>query len=187
MSSPFTLGTRILAAGAAILGLFLLVGFLLEGRWEVERTVVLEADPEVVFPHLDSPRAWRAWTTWPDTGLVSEGPARGAGARMSWNHPEYGDGLFEIVETDPVEMVRYRVAVEKGTMVTTGVLRLEPEAGGTRLTWRETGDFGWNPLMGYWALAMETAQGRELTKGLQRLSELVGAGSEPADSVSTAR
>jgi hypothetical protein len=37
------------------------------------------------------------------------------------------------------------------------------------VTWREEGDLGWNPLMGYWALSMNRAQSQELAKGLDRL------------------
>jgi hypothetical protein len=58
-------------------------------------------------------------------------------------------------------------------------VRLSPEGPGTRIAWREEGDFGRNPLMGYWARFMERAQGTELEKALDRLDAL--AGEAPAE------
>lgn len=171
-TSPFSLGTRILATGAGILTLFLVVGFVLPGTWSAERTEVLDAPPEVVFPLVDAPASWRTWTQWPDSGLVAEGPERGVGARLSWDNRELGQGSFEITEVIPLRTVRYRVQVEGGSMYTDGIFSLEPAGEGTLVRWREEGDFGWNPLMGYWARFMERAQGRELEKALDRLGAL---------------
>jgi uncharacterized protein YndB with AHSA1/START domain len=185
--SPGSLGARVLGTGAGLLILFLLVGFLLSGRWEADQTLVIAASPERIFPLLESPQGWQSWTPWPDSGLVTSGPATGPGARMAWDDPNLGDGAFEIVEAEPPRLVRYRVSVQHNTMRTEGSLRLEPAEGGTRVSWVERGDFGNNPLMGYWALAMHRAQGRELGKSLTRLAELVTDSmapnpSAPADS-----
>jgi hypothetical protein len=54
-----------------------------------------------------------------------------------------------------------------------------PVPEGVRVTWREEGDLGQNPLMGYWAISMGRAQSEELSKGLQRLDSLV-SGSAPS-------
>jgi hypothetical protein len=63
-------------------------------------------------------------------------------------------------------------------------MRLSAEGGGTRIRWREQGDFGANPLMGYWARFMERAQGAELEKALDRLGSVAEAARAraPADS-----
>lgn len=178
--SPFSLGTRILGAGAAVLLLVIGVGFALPRTWSAERSAVLAAPPAAVFPLLEAPASWRRWTAWPDSGLVAEGPERGVGARLTWNDRELGDGSFEIVEAVAPERVRYRVQVQGGSMHTEGTLALAPEAGGTRVTWKEEGDFGWNPLMGYWARLMERVQGRELAKALERLGTMAAETSTPA-------
>ncbi len=178
MSGPFSIGTRILGGGAALLMLFLVVGYLLPGTWAADRSIEIHAPPERVFPLLDAPDAWRRWTQWPDTGIVAEGPDRGPGARLTWRDRELGEGSFEIVATESPRGVAYTVAVQGGSMRTTGTIRLESIPGGVLLHWREEGDFGWNPLMGYWARAMERAQGAELEKSLIRLKELAEAGTD---------
>lgn len=171
-ASPFGVGVRVLGAGAALLFLFLAVGFALPGTWAAERSAVLSEAPEAVFPLLDRPSAWRDWSAWPDSGLVARGPVEGVGAGLSWDDEELGSGSFEIVEVDRPYRVRYHVEVQGGSLRTEGILSLSREGAGTRLTWREEGDFGWNPLLGYWALFMERAQGREMEKALARLEAL---------------
>ena len=184
-ASPFSLGVRILGSLAGLLVLVLAVGFALPGTWSAERSVVLAAPPEALYPLMEAPSSWRKWTAWPDSGLVAEGPERGEGAGLRWDDPELGDGRFEIVEAIPLQRVRYRVEVEGGAMHTQGVLTLVQETGGTRVSWREEGDFGWNPLMAYWAWFMERVQGRELEKALARLDSM--ASSSPATPAASPR
>ncbi|MDH5760813.1 MAG: SRPBCC family protein, partial [Gemmatimonadota bacterium] len=90
-----------------------------------------------------------------------------------------GEGSFTIVEAEPLRSVRYEVSIQQGAMITRGVILLEPTEMGTRVVWREEGDFGWNPLMGYWALAMDRSQGAEMEKNLESLRRLAESGSEP--------
>jgi hypothetical protein len=183
--SPFSFGTKILGGGAAVLLLFLLIGYLLPADWEAEATRVIQASPEEVRPFLDSPEGWQKWTPWPQNGVTRSGPQHGAGATLSWDDPDLGSGSFTLERVDPDE-VQYAVDVGDGSMRTHGRITLTPENGGVRVFWREEGDLGRNPLMGYWALSMARAQGDELTKGLERLDGLVtGAGpgpGQPADS-----
>ena len=162
----------LLAAAASVLVLFLGIGWILPGTWSAERSAVLDAPPSAVFPWVDSPSGWQRWTPWPDSGVVREGPEHGTGAKLSWDDAELGDGSFEIVEARPDSLVRYRVVVQEGAMYTDGTMRLSASGAGTRVEWREEGDFGSNPLMGYWARFMERAQGAELEKALVRLGSL---------------
>jgi uncharacterized protein YndB with AHSA1/START domain len=183
---PFSFGTVILGGGAVLLGLFLLVGYLLPHDWQAEATTRIPAEPESVFAYLDSPEGWQSWTPWPESGVERSGPARGPGATLSWSDPEFGAGAFTIVGTTEPSRVEYSVSVQEGTMTTSGSLDLSPEEGGVRVTWREQGDFGWNPLMGYWVLTMGRAQSEELAKGLDRLRALAeegAAAARPADSL----
>ena len=65
-------------------------------------------------------------------------------------------------------LVRYEVEVEGGASVG-GELRIEALEGGSRVTWREAGDLGRNPLMGYVARNMPKSQGALLAEGLEKL------------------
>jgi uncharacterized protein YndB with AHSA1/START domain len=180
--TPFGIGSLVLGGLAGLLVLFLVVGFFLPASWSAQSSVQIEAPPQAVFPWLDAPRSWARWTPWPDSGLVVAGPAHGVGANMSWDDPSVGDGRFEVVEADAPRLVRYRVEVQKRTMRTDGTLRLESRDGGTRVTWHEDGNFGHNPLMGYWARFMPRMQSAQLREDLAKLKSLVEADSTPAAS-----
>jgi hypothetical protein len=169
---PFSFGTVILGGGAVLLSLFLLIGFLLPQSWQAEASALIAAPPSAIYPLLDSPEGWRRWTPWPESGVQRSGPSRGEGATLSWDDPELGAGSFAIVSATE-QRVDYAVRVDEGAMRTDGTLSLTSEAGGVRVQWREQGDLGWNPLMGYWALSLSRAQSEELAKGLERLGALV--------------
>ena len=167
----FSFPLKVLVGASALLILVLVVGLLLPGRWQVERTVLVAAPPEAVFPWLDDPRRWEGWAPLGDVESTLSGPERGSGAKRAWNDPEMGDGTFTILATVRDREVQYRVDVQEGTLITQGTLRLAPEGSGTRVTWVEVGDFGPNPLMGYTALGMDRMQGNQMENALQRLAD----------------
>lgn len=160
---------RTFAAAGALLLLFLAVGVLLPGTWRVERATVVAAPRDSLHRMLSRPAAWRAWMPWPESGAAFEGPDQGPGAAFSWDDATYGAGRFTLVASDPPASLRYRVSVEDGAVRVRGRIRLEEVEGGTRLGWSESGDFGWNPLLGYAALTAEKRQGRALKEAMARL------------------
>lgn len=161
-------GSRMAAAFAAFLILILAAGFLLSGTWSAEARLEMEVPPAAVFELIDSPRRWEEWSPWPQVTSSYHGPSRGEGAVRRWEGPQVGRGSFTITASEPPRLLRYRVEVD-GDLTTDGTFRLEPTGTGTRVTWSEEGDFGWNPLMGWAALFMERAQGAQLEGGLGRL------------------
>ena len=182
---PVGPGVIILGGGALLLSGALFLGFLLPTEWEADAWAIVRSTPEEIFAYLDSPEGWQAWTQWPDSGLVREGPARGVDARISWDDRELGAGSFRLVDVRPYERVMYAVEVGGGAMRTEGSVELAVEGTGVRVTWHEEGSLGRNPLMGYWAFFMDRAQATELEKGLVRLGELVTEGSATPGSAPT--
>lgn len=169
-------GTLVLGAAAVLLVSFLALGFVLPGRWEAGVEARLPVPASALRRYLDSPEGWQAWTTWPDSALVRTGPDRGAGSAISWDDPELGAGTLTIEEAR-ADGVTYAVEVEGAggsVMRTRGVVDLTPTDDSTVVRWRERGDLGANPLMGYWALFMGRAQSAEMQKSLDRLGEVAG-------------
>ncbi len=169
----FPLKVLTVAIGLLVLGM--VAGMVMGGKWQVERSVSVAVPPSAVFPWIDDARRWDEWAPLGDVKTTFSGPERGVGATRSWDDPNFGDGVFRIVETDPDQAVRYHVEVQKGSLVTDGVIELAPEGTGTRVTWREAGDFGHNPLMGYTARSMDRMQGPQMENSLKRLAEKVAA------------
>ena len=137
----------------------------------------MEADlpcpPGEVFPLLEDMEAWRVWAALPDSGTHLFGPERGAGAGVRWDDPRYGSGEVMITASRPNELVQYSVEVEGGALLIQGYLALIPSDSGTHLRWREEGEFGWNPLLGYAARGMSSTQAEAMRAGLDRLRALL--------------
>ncbi|MBT8404190.1 MAG: SRPBCC family protein [Gemmatimonadetes bacterium] len=166
--------------GVALLLLtFVGVGFALSGTWEVERSAVLPGTPETVFGFLDSVEGWSSWAAIGAVEGAVSGPARGAGATLTWDSREWGEGRWELLTADAPREVSYEVAVEGGSMLTRGRVSLTAGPDGTRIDWVETGDFGWNPFLAYMALGMDRMQGREMEKGLAELRARVEESGPP--------
>jgi uncharacterized protein YndB with AHSA1/START domain len=164
---------KVLWSAVALLVLGLVVGFLLPGTWQAQRSATIAAPPERVFPLIDSPRSWGEWAPLGDVKATFEGPEHGAGATRRWDDPQVGDGVFTIVSAQPDREVQYRVEVQKGKMMTEGTVTLAPApGGGTTVTWAERGDFGHNPMLGYIARNMDQTQGAEMDGALRKLAAL---------------
>ena len=145
------------------------VGLALPGTWEVNRSLVVPAEPDEVFGLLDSVEGWSSWAAIGAVDGSISGPARGVGATLTWDSQEWGDGRWQLTEVESGRSVAYEVAVEDGAMITWGRVTLVPEGEGTRVEWTESGDFGWNPFLAYMVLGMDRMQGREMEKGLTEL------------------
>jgi len=164
--------TKIFGAIGGILVAFMAVGFLLPHTWSAEAHLEIPADRDVVFPFLVDLGRWDEWTQWGEVESTLSSPSSGPGAVRSWDDAQYGSGSVTITESRPSALVRYRVTVGEAAEIV-GELKLTASAAGSLVTWREEGDFGRNPLMGYVARGMSDSQGRQLTDGLERLKKVV--------------
>ncbi len=172
----------IVAAIAAVLILFLVVSVFLPGTWTASRSTLLSVEAQEVFLVVGDLREWDGWMDWTDASGVVESGAAGVGAERAWDDPGLGQGRLRITGLERNRSVEYEVEIEGGSLRVRGHVDLEPaDAGRTRLTWTETGDFGWNPLLRYMALGMPNMQGREMEKALDRLANTLEsrAGSAP--------
>lgn len=167
------LGAKIFGALAGILILFLLTGVLLPGTWEAEVETAIPAPPSVVFPYLDLTDQWVRWNPMPESGSKFVGPARGAGAGIDWDDPQYGEGQFRILSQEMERYLEYEVRIEGGSLVIRGAVSLTAEGDDTRLRWVEQGDFGWNPLLGFAARSMGSSQAEVMRGKLDALSDLI--------------
>ena len=169
---PYKIIGLVLGAIAVLFGGFMLVGVLLPGGWQAERTAEIAAPPEVLFSYMNGAGRWEEWTPTLESGSVPFGPAEGVGSGRRWNDPTYGTGEFVITSSEAPREVDYEVRVEDGTIRIIGRVELEPTTSGTRMTWREEGDFGWNPILGYMAARMDELQGAQMDASLASLRQV---------------
>lgn len=167
------LGAKIFGTLAVVLIFFLLAGVFLPGTWEAEADALVDAEPAEVFPFLNRPDLWAEWNAMPEAGITFFGAPEGAGAGLEWDDPQYGTGRFELLLSAPEDRIEYEVLIEGGALSILGSLTVRSEGAGARLEWREEGDFGWNPLMGYAARRMGSSQALAMMASLEKLRALI--------------
>jgi hypothetical protein len=163
------LASKLSLALAAFMLVMLVTGLVLGGAWSGEASSTVRAPADVVFDLVASPRRWDEWTPWPEVAFTYSGPTSGTDAKRSWNDPAVGAGSFTVTEALRPSSVRYRVELE-GAGATLGSFDFAAVPEGTRVTWREEGDFGKNPLMGWAAFSLRRRHGIQLEERLRGLA-----------------
>lgn len=148
------------------------VGALVPGEWSSERSVRVEAGADAIWPWIADLRQWDAWAPLGEVEGIFPGETRGVGAVREWDDAAWGEGVVTVREVDEGRRLVYDVAVDGG-LSTTGTLTIDEAANASVVTWREDGDFGWNPLLRWFASGMDARQGAQLERGLTRLRDLI--------------
>ncbi len=174
----------LIKVGLGLVGLLVVVvaaAYVLPRQIEVERSIVIAAEPDEIFPHLNSLKAFNAWSPWaeldPETVYVFSGPETGKGARSEWTseNPSVGSGSQEIIESEINKSIRTRLDFgSDGTAE--GFYKLTRVETGTQVTWGFTSDMGNSPIGRYMGLMMDKWVGGDFDKGLARLRTLVEEG-----------
>jgi len=168
---------RILIGIVAVVVILVVVGFLLPKTRHVERSVVIDAPPCVVFAQVDGFSLFNDWSPFvavnPDAEYVFEGPAFGVGSKMTWTatDPSAETGGQTIVASTPYE--RVDVELDLGSQgVSQVAYLLRPENQGTRLTWTFDTDFGLNIFGRYFGLILDRQLGPLYAQGLANLKRI---------------
>ncbi|WP_170404958.1 SRPBCC family protein [Ruegeria arenilitoris] len=169
---------RILLALLVLVLLLIGVSYLLPGRAEVSRSIVIDAPPAAIFPYVNSMQETEKWSPWlerdPATQLTYSGPEAGVGNALNWSseHQQVGTGSQEIIESVPDQTVR--TALDFGSMGTaTASFDLVPEGDRTQVTWGFVTDLGLNPMARWMGLMMDEWVGGDYERGLSNLKVLV--------------
>ncbi len=157
-----------------VIALLLLVGLFLPHQYHVERSIDLQAKPEVVYPQIAGLRHWPEWTVWnkeldPTVQFTFDGPDSGVGASYAWTGTKVGQGHLKITQADPAKGVWYDLDFNAGQYPSTGSVTMAAAGDRLRVTWVNEGDFGKNPVNRYFGLAIDRLIGPDFEKGLARL------------------
>ena len=167
-----------------LLGLAVLVAIgvvfvaLQPAEFSVERSHVVAAPAEQIYPHIASLRAMDVWSPWvkmdPKLKIVYEGPEAGVGARSSWEGPEMGKGRLEITRAAAPREVDMQLTMLEPMAATNQIrFRLEPASAGTEVSWSMRGRNGFLGKLFSLFLDMDTMVGGEFAKGLAALERQV--------------
>jgi len=167
----------ILITLAVIVGLLVVVSFFLPDVAHVERSIVVEAPPEVVFEQVNNLKNWEKWSPWnkldPGMKIVYGAKTVGKGATYSWKgNDKVGEGTLTINESTINKSISTQLDFgEYGGGQ--GGWRFEDTADGVKITWSMDTRTDYMPVIGkYFGLMMEDMVGPTFEKGLADLKAI---------------
>ena len=163
---------RNLLIGLVVLALALVaVAYILPREVPVERSIVIDAPPEAIFPYVNSLQRSAEWSPWlgidPDVQLTYAGPEEGVDNMLAWtsDHPQVGSGRQRITVSIPNERVESDLDFgDMGRAVAT--IALMPQGDQTQVTWGLIADMGLNPIGRWMGLMMDNWVGPDYERGL---------------------
>ncbi|MBU2651943.1 MAG: GyrI-like domain-containing protein [Bacteroidetes bacterium] len=168
--------TKVIIWIIAILVILVIISYLLPGKYYIERSVVINADKEIIFDQFCDYNNWENWTPWGkelDSAATIEfiGSCE-EGAIQKWDGEIMGNGEMMITRLIPYEIMEYELKFDGGKYRSQGSMFLEPEEEGYRVTWTDEGDLGYNPITRYMGLMIDGMMGPDFEKGLNKLKEV---------------
>lgn len=121
---------------------------ILPNEFEITQQVEIDLPPAKTFAIISDLQTWESWVF---DKQVEKAPAAnystiraGEGATVVWIYPEGNQVEISIVETKPVEEVKFVFKTPGETDQTDILVTLKRnDEGGTLLIWRHAGEYGW--------------------------------------------
>ena len=181
--SPFTnqsMLKKILIGLTVIVAGVIAAAFVKSPDYRVERSLVIAAPVEKIFPMFDNHRKFNEWNPWakmdPEAKNTYSGPESGVGAVASWEGDKVGKGSATITESKPNERIVERMDWLKPMEgVSTVEFTFKPEGDGkTKVTWAMYGkNEGLLTRVVSLFMDCESMCGPEFEKGLAAVAKLV--------------
>jgi carbon monoxide dehydrogenase subunit G len=140
-----------LKIGLGILGVLIaFLGYVAsrDGHFLYEKSGVINAPAEKIFPYLSNFRLGGQWSPYekidPNMKKTFSGQDGQVGSVMEFEgNSEAGSGKLELMEVKPNEMVQIKLTMTKPFYAeNTIIYQLIPEGSGTRFSWSMSGDGG---------------------------------------------
>ncbi len=175
---------KIVQAGSLLFfvlaAVFAVGGMVVPSLWQVNRSTIIAKNPEAIYPHLASLKAWEQWSVWtkaqdPTLVYTYEGPESGVGAKQHWTSEKMGAGWLEITEASPESGIVYTLFIDMGHFQSTimGKIQLERTGISTKVTWSDHGDAGDNLVKKWMNMIIDPMLGKQLETSLAHLKALI--------------
>jgi len=154
-----------------LVAIVLIPPLFMPGQIQLEKSLVMDASPQVIFDQVNCFENWTPWTPWADAAInvVYEGFSCGQGAVMRWDDGN-GQSSQTITESVEYELIRTELQfMEQGAVWSDWTF--EETDKGTLVTWGLRGDA--NYPFGRWVsvLFITPAVGKSYVQALNALNE----------------
>jgi effector-binding domain-containing protein len=168
---------KILIGIVGLLVLLVIVSFFLPSKVRVERSLVINAAPEVVFNQVNNLKNWEQWSAWDkiDTTMSKkyEGPEMGTNAKFSWDskNKKVMKGSMTIKNSLPNDSISIELVFGEMTP-SMAYFKFVKADNGTKVIWDMDSDLGMNPMHRIFGLFLDKLIGPDFEKGLANMKEI---------------
>lgn len=148
-------------------------------QFRVERSIVIKAPAEKIFPHINNFHQWEAWSPYekldPAMKRSFSGTGLGVGAIYAWEgNSSVGAGRMEILESTPSSAIKIKLDFLKPMEGhDTAEFTLAPESDGTKVTWAMSGPAAYIMKVMSVFFDMDHMIGKDFETGLNNLKALI--------------
>lgn len=148
-------------------------------RYEVQRSIVINAIPERVFETVADFGTWTTWSPWlcaePDAQVTVTDDPNSIGSVYSWQGDLVGVGEIEHQYFEPGSLIEEELRFFKPFRSKAKVsFQFEPADEGTRVTWTMQGSMPW--FLFFMTSMMKSLIGMDYDRGLKMLKEFIETG-----------
>ncbi len=165
-------------AVVVLIGALLIYASTRPDKFRIERSTVIQATPEKIFPLISNFRQWESWSPWekidPQIHRTYSGEPQGQGAIYEWSgNKNIGKGRMEIVEAVPSSRIIIKLDfITPFEAHNTVEFLLKPQGNSTRVTQVMYGPSPFiSRVMGLF-FSMEKMVGGKYEEGLANLKAL---------------
>jgi effector-binding domain-containing protein len=162
-----------------------LLGFAGPKKMDVERSTVIAASPDAVWPYLSQMKNFQLWSPWAemDTAavLTYKGIDGEVGSGYSWEGEKTGKGEQTITAIEPNKSVMTHLHfLEPMEDEADSYFRIEPVGDSTKVIWGMTGENGFVERIFAVVMNFDKMIGKDFDKGLAKLSTVVASSPKSA-------
>ena len=147
-------------------------------QFRVERSIVIHAPADRIFPHINDFHAWQAWSPYekldPAMQRSFSGADSGVGAVYAWSgNAEVGAGRMEILQSTPASAITIKLDFLKPMEGhDTAEFTLAAEGPATRVTWAMSGQAAYIMKLMSVFIDCDKMIGKDFEAGLANLKTL---------------
>jgi uncharacterized protein YndB with AHSA1/START domain len=147
-------------------------------RFSVQRSAVINAPAEEVFPLISDFHEWRKWSPWedrdPDLKRTYGGAERGKGAIYAWEgNRNVGSGRMEILEANSPSLVKIKLDFLKPFEAhNVAEFTMLPQGNATNLAWVMSGPAPFMSKVMQVFMSFDKMIGKDFETGLARIKSV---------------
>ncbi len=155
-----------------IIALILILAAMKPNTLNYNRSAVINAPAEKIFPLINDFHEWPKWSPWekldPNMKRTHTGSPSGKGAHYAWvGSKKVGEGSMEIMDTKAPNDINIKIDFLKPWEAHNNIVfRLQPQGGGTHVDWRMSGPSNFMAKVFSVFVNMDKLVGKDFETGL---------------------